>query len=124
VVIIDSKAISHLQRWHLYQKSYFLKLGQPNQSLIFPTNQGKILDYQRLRKSLQATFKATKLHDIGFHGFRHSHASLLLNAGVSYKEIQTRLGHASIKMTMDIYSHLEKEKESEAVELFAKYANF
>lgn len=124
VVIIDSKAISHLQRWHLYQKSYFLKLGQPNQSLIFPTNQGKILDYQRLRKSLQATFKATELHDIGFHGFRHSHASLLLNAGVSYKEIQTRLGHASIKMTMDIYSHLEKEKESEAVELFAKYANF
>lgn len=124
VVIIDSKAISHLQRWHLYQKSYFLKLGQPNQSLIFPTNQGKILDYQRLRKSLQATFKAAELHDIGFHGFRHSHASLLLNAGVSYKEIQTRLGHASIKMTMDIYSHLEKEKESEAVELFAKYANF
>ncbi len=124
VVIIDSKVVSHLQRWHLYQKSYFLKLGQPNQSLIFPTNQGKILDYQRLRKSLQATFEATKLHDIGFHGFRHSHASLLLNAGVSYKEIQTRLGHASIKMTMDIYSHLEKEKESEAVELFAKYANF
>jgi Site-specific recombinase XerD len=124
VVIIDSMATSHLQRWHLYQKSYFLKLGQPNQSLIFPTNQGRILDYQRLRKSLQATFEATKLHDIGFHGFRHSHASLLLNAGVSYKEIQTRLGHASIKMTMDIYSHLEKEKESEAVELFAKYANF
>ena len=124
IVIIDSKAISHLQRWHLYQKSYFLKLGQPNQSLIFHTNQGKILDYQRLRKSLQATFKAAELHDIGFHGFRHSHASLLLNAGVSYKEIQTRLGHASIKMTMDIYSHLEKEKESEAVELFAKYANF
>ncbi len=50
--------------------------------------------------------------------FEHSHASLLLNAGVSYKEIQTRLGHASIKMTMDIYSHLEKEKESEAVGTF------
>lgn len=101
-----------------------LKLGSPNQQLVFPTSSGSVLDYQRLRKPLQQTFKVAGLHDIGFHGFRHSHASLLLNAGVSYKEIQTRLGHASIKMTMDIYSHLEQEKEVEAVELFSKYANF
>lgn len=123
-IIIDQKAISSLQKWKWYQQSHFLKIGSPNQELVFPTSSGAILDYQRLRKSLQQTFKAAGLHDIGFHGFRHSHASLLLNAGVSYKEIQTRLGHASIKMTMDIYSHLEQEKEVEAVELFAKYANF
>ncbi len=41
-----------------------------------------------------------------FHAFRHTHASLLLNAGISYKELQYRLGHATLAMTMDNYFSL------------------
>lgn len=55
-----------------------------------------------------------------FHAFRHTHASLLLNAGISYKELQHRLGHSTLAMTMDTYSHLSKEKEKEAVNFFEK----
>lgn len=123
-LILDSKTITDMQRWKLFQQSHFMKLGNPNQPLIFPTNQGQVLYVQTIRTKLLQAFKGSHLPNIGFHGFRHSHASILLNAGVSYKEIQTRLGHASIKMTMDTYSHLEQEKETEAVALFEKYANF
>ncbi len=41
-----------------------------------------------------------------FHDLRHAHASLLLNMGVHPKVVQERLGHASIQITIDIYSHV------------------
>ena len=124
VVIIDNKAIAELKKWQNYQARHFFKLGNPHQSLVFPTKIGAVLDYQTMRPFLNRYFKDCNLPPIGFHGFRHSHASLLLNAGVSYKEIQVRLGHSSIKMTMDIYSHLEDEKQQQAVEIFERFANF
>ena len=58
---------------------------------------------------LKTHFKRAKVPNIGFHGFRHTHASLLLNAGIPYKELQHRLGHSTLSMTMDTYSHLSKE---------------
>ena len=124
VVIIDNKAIDTLKRWRNFQARYFFKLGNPHQPLVFPTRTGASLDYQTLRPFLTRFFKACSLPNIGFHGFRHSHASLCLNAGIGYKELQHRLGHSSIKMTMDTYSHLEKEKQQQAVEIFEKFASF
>jgi integrase len=41
-----------------------------------------------------------------FHDLRHTHAALLISAGVPMKAIQERLGHSSIVMTMDRYGHL------------------
>ncbi|MBK5458791.1 tyrosine-type recombinase/integrase [Peribacillus sp. TH27] len=39
------------------------------------------------------------------HSFRHTHTSLLIEAGVGIKEIQQRLGHTDINTTMNICSH-------------------
>ncbi|MBT0948463.1 tyrosine-type recombinase/integrase, partial [Streptococcus lutetiensis] len=50
----------------------------------------------------------------------HTHASLLLNAGISYKELQQRLGHSTLAMTMDTYSHLFDDTEKEVVNFFEK----
>jgi len=43
---------------------------------------------------------------IGYHGLRHSHASLLLGSGASIKAVSSRLGHASAAMTLSTYAHL------------------
>lgn len=59
-----------------------------------------------------AGVKYIKIHEI-----RHSHASLLINKGVDMFVIKERLGHSSIKETIDTYSHLYPETENEAVEL-------
>lgn len=64
------------------------------------------------------------LPNIGFHGFRHTHATLCLSAGMSYKAIQTRLGHSTLQMTMDIYAHLEPETAKNELSLFEKYLNY
>lgn len=47
------------------------------------------------------------LPHIRFHELRHSCASLLLNNGCGLKDVQEWMGHANIKMTADIYGHLD-----------------
>jgi integrase len=45
---------------------------------------------------------------------RHTHATLLLLAGVNVKAVSARLGHASIQITLDTYMHLLPEMEAQA----------
>ena len=58
--------------------------------------------------------------DLTFHHLRHTHATLLLQQGVHVKVVQERLGHSSIEMIMDIYSHLTPDLQDEAAEKFEK----
>ena len=50
--------------------------------------------------------RRTGLTGIRLHDARHTHASLMLKASVHPKVVQERLGHASIQITLDTYSHL------------------
>ena len=59
--------------------------------------------------------KAAGLHHIRVHDFRHSHATLLINAGVSILEVSKRLGHSDVKMTLNTYSHLYPQTEDAAL---------
>jgi integrase len=49
-----------------------------------------------------------------FHGLRHAHATHLLTANVHPKIVQERVGHASISMTLDLYSHVVPGMQEEA----------
>lgn len=61
---------------------------------------------------------------IKIHGFRHTHASLCFESGAEPKVVQKRLGHSSIKTTLDIYTHVTPKAEEDAGLKFAKYVNF
>lgn len=50
--------------------------------------------------------RSVGLQGIRLHDARHTHASLLLKQGVHPKVVQERLGHASIAITLDTYSHV------------------
>ena len=56
---------------------------------------------------------------IRLHDLRHTHASLALAAGVHPKVIQERLGHATIAITMDTYSHAIPAMQESAAETIA-----
>ena len=45
------------------------------------------------------------LKHIRFHDLRHSCATMMVEAGIDMKTVQTRIGHANIAMTMDVYAH-------------------
>ena len=59
--------------------------------------------------------EAAGIKHITIHEFRHSHASLLCNAGVNIKEVARRLGHSSVEITLKTYAHLYPKEEERAV---------
>lgn len=61
--------------------------------------------------------KKSGISEISMHGLRHTHASLLLFAGVSIASVARRLGHASMTTTQKIYLHIIQELENRDVDL-------
>ena len=59
--------------------------------------------------------KLTVIDNLTPHMFRHTYATILYNAGVDVKSAQRFMGHADIKVTLKIYTHLSAQKEQEAV---------
>jgi integrase len=60
--------------------------------------------------------EAAGLKHITIHEFRHSHASILANAGINIQEVARRLGHADIKETWQTYSHLYPSEADRAID--------
>lgn len=63
-------------------------------------------------------------HELGlafdFHSLRHTHATRLIEAGVSPKTVQDRLGHQNIETTLQTYVHNTEQMEENAVDVFEK----
>ncbi|WP_411678962.1 tyrosine-type recombinase/integrase [Clostridium thailandense] len=61
-------------------------------------------------------------YDLGinfhFHMFRHTHATMLLENGANFKDIQERLGHSRLTTTMDTYSHVTNKMKQNTVDIF------
>ncbi|GKU82688.1 tyrosine-type recombinase/integrase [Niallia sp. NCCP-28] len=58
------------------------------------------------------------LPSLSIHTLRHTHAVLLLESNVEMKYIQEALGHGSMQITSDIYTHVSKKIETDAIERF------
>ena len=114
---IDQATVSMLKQYKLRQAKEAWKIGQ-RESVVFSDFIHEYPCSSKLKRRLLTHFKRADVPNIGFHGFRHTHASLLLNSGIPYKELQHRLGHSTLSMTMDIYSHLSKENAKKAVSFY------
>ena len=114
---IDQATVSMLKQYRLRQTKEAWKVGK-SESVVFSDFIHEYPNNRTLQTRLRTHFKRAKVTNIGFHGFRHTHASLLLNSGIPYKELQHRLGHSTLSMTMDIYSHLSKENAKKAVSFY------
>lgn len=115
-----------LKRWKVQQSKDMLKLGYSTlkkHQLVFSNEHNEFLQLTVPRKWLMKTITDNQLRVITIHGLRHTHATLLLEAGVSPKIISERLGHASIQITLDLYSHVTDKMEKKASEIFAKAMN-
>ena len=114
---IDAQTIEVLKVYQKRQRQEAWKLGR-TETIVFSDFIHKYPNNKTLSTRLNTRFKHAGVPNIGFHGFRHTHASLLLNSGIPYKELQHRLGHSTLSMTMDIYSHLSKENAKKAVSFY------
>ena len=126
-IILDGITLSMLSTWRKRQAMDFLKLGfntMNEEQLIFPNTKNELMIPTKPDQKLDRMIKKNGLTRITVHGFRHTHCSLLFEAGASIKEVQDRLGHADIQTTMNIYAHVTEKAKEKTAEKFAKYVNF
>ncbi|GFH43392.1 site-specific integrase [Lactococcus hodotermopsidis] len=105
------------------QNLIFSQTKISSNNIIFATDIGTYYRPGNMRCKLRIDLQKSGIHEkgISFHIFRHTHASILLNSGVGYKEISQRLGHSDIGITMNRYSHLSKENANKVADVFAEY---
>ncbi len=98
-----------------------------NDFLIFATPTGNYLSFSNVRKIFKKIIKnynnsvaeeenSTLLPDIRLHDMRHTFETRLFENGVAPKTVQSLLGHADITTTLNIYTHVMKDKKDEAVD--------
>jgi integrase len=88
--------------------------------LIFPSEVGTPLEERNVLRRFQAICEANELPKLRVYDLRHTHASLLIHEGVHPKKISERLGHSSIKLTMDTYGHLFEGSDRDSAEKMEK----
>ena len=91
--------------------------------LVFYKPDGATLLPDSVAKAGRKLAKRTGLNGIRLHDACHTHASLMLKSGTHPKIIQERLGHASIKITLDTYSHVAPGLQEAAAASFDKLVN-
>ncbi|MDP6494863.1 MAG: tyrosine-type recombinase/integrase [Dehalococcoidia bacterium] len=89
-------------------------------NLVFCDCDGKPIRPNTVTRVWQTLATGAGLKVIRLHDARHSHASLLLKQGIHPKIVQERLGHSSITMTLDIYSHVAPGLQEAAALSFDK----
>ena len=126
-VSVDPGTMQLLKEWRKEQATDFLKLGfntmQPLQ-VVFTTYKNEYMQLASVTNRINKIIKKHDLKVITTHGLRHTHCSLLFEAGASIQEVKERLGHSDIKTTMNIYTHVTQQAKEGTAEKFAAYVNF
>jgi len=105
---IDDETIELLKEHKKKQERDRLECGPDyiDKDMVCAISTGDYMRPTYLRTVFNRTIGRSGVKKISFHGLRHTHATLLLTDGVHPKVVQERLGHASIHVTLDTYSHV------------------
>ncbi|WP_315168748.1 tyrosine-type recombinase/integrase [Metaclostridioides mangenotii] len=123
-ITIGDTLVNILKKHKKYQMEMKLKYGEHyrDKEFIIPnmvcTNENGT--YTKLR-SFDYLTRATKKDlgfDFTFHMLRHTHATMLIQNGANPKEVQTRLGHANISVTLDTYAHSTEDSSRKVADIF------
>jgi integrase len=116
-ITLPAFAVEGLRRWKSKQAEELLTLGirQTAETLVCGRFDGSAKSPLALKQEFQRYVGRTKdLPRVTFHGLRHSHATECLRNGVPLKVVSERLGHSSIRVTADLYSHVDAVMDADA----------
>lgn len=122
-IFLDSQTLQDLHLLRANQQLNVIYLGKESieNNLVFSSIHGKCIRPRTVDYWNRKIAGSAGLEKIKIHGFRHTHASLCFEAGMTMKDVKERLGHSSITTTMDIYTHLTKGHAKASAERFTKY---
>lgn len=124
VISIDPTTLSILKSWKKDQIKIYFRNGkhfEGDENFIFTNQRGEWVHIHNFIRYFKRFIADHKLKTITPHGLRHTHASLLFSAGVEPKNISDRLGHSTVQITLDLYTHITEEQRSDTVEKLLEY---
>jgi len=116
---LDQDTLKALKTHRAVQAEERLAAGAEyaDDDLIFATAKGTpVLSSNLWRRNFKPLAKVIGVPELRIHDLRHTHATLLLSGGIHPKVVQERLGHQSILVTLDLYSHVLPDMQESAVE--------
>jgi integrase len=119
---IDGDARSALHDRASTQQRERLEIGPcwgNDWSLVFTSATGSHLTPDVITREFRRAVTAAPVPAIRLHDLRHTHATLLLQAGVPVKVVSERLGHATVTLTLDTYAHALPSMDADATDRFA-----
>ena len=118
-VTLPQEAVVALRQHRIRQVERRLAIGPRWQEwdVVCATSIGTPVHPRNLHREFVTDAIAAGLPVIRFHDLRHSHASWLLQAGVPVQVVSERLGHTSVKMTLDRYAHLMPGMQEQAADV-------
>jgi integrase len=116
-VVLFDETVEALRSHRARQLQERLLVGTmwQDRDLVFPNEFGDFQSPNRLRERLKAILARSGLPQIRFHDLRHSAATNWLKGDMHPKVASERLGHASVAITLDLYSHVTLGMQREAV---------
>lgn len=124
VISIDPTTLSILKSWKKDQIKIYFKNGkhfEGDDNFIFTNERADWVHIHNFIPYFKRFVTDHKLKPITPHGLRHTHASLLFSAGVEPKNISDRLGHSTVQITLDLYTHITEEQRTDTVEKLLEY---
>jgi len=109
-----------LQQHRETQEKLFAKLGRQltDDDFVFTRDDGSPINPNTITLAFRRILKKAGIPHIRVHDLRHTHATLMLKAGVHPKVVSERLGHANVLITLDTYSHVLPGLQEAAAERF------
>jgi integrase len=118
---LDAGTVAVLREWRARQAEERLKLGPGyrDHDLVFAKVTGEPLHPERFSREFDRRVERWRLPRLSLHGLRHTWATLALEAGVHPRVVQERLGHSTVAITLQTYSHVAPTLHADAAELVA-----
>ncbi|HKY17256.1 MAG TPA: tyrosine-type recombinase/integrase [Microthrixaceae bacterium] len=117
-IALDAATVDALRLHRKVQLEERLRLGEVwiDSGFVFCGPDGSPLHPDTLTSTFSALRRKVDVPRITLHDLRHTSATLALKAGVHPKVVSERLGHATVSITLDLYSHVIDDMQSEAAE--------
>jgi integrase len=121
VIDLDARTVKVLREHHAQQigERESIDAGYRNRGLVFAKPDGATVHPDIFSQAFQRRVASASVPRIRLHDLRHTHATLLLQAGVSPKVVSERLGHATVAFTMQVYAHVIPGMQADAAAAFS-----
>ena len=122
VIDLDAGTVAVLRRWRKDQAEERLASGgsYKDTGLVFGRADGNWLHPDLFSQTFDRAVARSGLPAVTLHDLRHTHATLLLKAGVPVKVVSERLGHSNPGFTMSVYQHVLPGMQAQAATAFAE----